>query len=199
MLRQPDWILWFDADAILGRTFEDRARTEEVLSSSDRQGIVLLHMHNLNLWRSNGHYRVDNAFNDLWHGVFWKNTGQLHYKPVGKLHQKQYPHFWLDDDKQIINSKFPDEDGQLIHFGFADDTEIARKYFKYRENGQEGWALDRLVTEDKDRVLEPVGDTWFPQWYLDSVHSVEIVEPKPKFNPEEMAEYGSFDEWQQSR
>lgn len=195
MLRHPDWILWFDSDAILGRQFEDRERTEAVLESSEAQGIVLLHLHNLNLWRSNGHYRVDNSFNDLWHGVFWKNTGQLHYKPVGRLHQKQYPQFWSDPDVHIINSKFPGDDGKLIHFGFATDEEIARKYFKYRESGQTGWALDRLVTENEERELIAVDPEWMPEWYLNSIHSLEITEPNPEFDPLEMRGYGSYDEW----
>lgn len=191
MLHQPDWIVWIDSDAILGRDFEDREKTEAILQSTEEQGIALLHLHNLNLWRSDSHYRVDNSFNDLWHGVFWKNTGQLHYKPVGKLHQKQYPLFWHDEDTHIVNSKYPSDTGKLIHFGFATDEEIARKYFKYRENGQTGWALDRLVSEGEDRDLQPVDASWYPTWYSMS----DAKMPDPTFDPEEMIKYGSYDEW----
>jgi hypothetical protein len=143
----PDWFCWFDTDAILGEHWEDRERAEGSLNQCDEQGIQLLHLHNLNLWRNDGWFRVDQSFNDLWHGVFWKNTGQLHYAPVGKLHQKQYPFFFHDHSTEVASSRFPNENGKLIHFGFASDDEIARKYFRYRDNGQTGWALDRLVDE----------------------------------------------------
>jgi len=191
---KPTWILWFDSDAILGRQFETRESTEATLNSCDEQGIVLLHLHNLNLWRSNRSYRVDNSFNDLWHGVWWRNTGELHYVPVARLHQKQYPQFWLDHDAPVINSKFPGETGKLIHLGFSTDEDIAAKYFKYRENGQTGWALDRLVTEDDKLDLQVVPDEWFPQWYLDEHAAVPY--PGPRFTPEDMAKHGSLQEWQ---
>jgi len=209
ILRKPDWLLWFDSDAILGRRFETREGTEEVLKSTEEQGIVLLHLHNLNLWRSNGHYRTDTQYNDLWHGVWWKNTGQLHYKPVGRLHQKQYPHFWVDDDTQVVNSKFPDDAGKLIHFGFATDEEIARKYFTYRAKGQAGFPLDRLAWEGPEereieggvlqpRTLEQAPGTWFPEWYLKE-HEIQQREPEPLFDPAEMMQYVDFDEWQRAR
>jgi len=192
---KPDWVLWFDSDAILGRQFETRDGAESVLKSCDTQGIHLLHLHNLNLWRSNRSYRVDNAFNDLWHGVWWKNTGELHYSPVAKLHQKQYPQFWIDRDRVICNSKYPNESGKLIHFGFATDDDIATKYFKYRENGQTGWPLDRLVSEDDKLELQVAPDEWFPEWYLKEREASHY--PGSRFSPENMACYDNFDQWKQ--
>jgi len=192
---KPDWILWFDSDAILGRQFETRARTEEVLNGCDAQGILLLHLHNLNLWRSNRSYRMDNAFNDLWHGVWWRNTKELHYDPVARLHQKQYPQFWLDHDRAVVNSKYPNDAGKLLHFGFATDDEIAKKYFKYRENGQTGWALDRLVTEDEKLDLKVASDEWFPEWYLKECDSVGY--PGAAFSAEEMLRYVDYAQWKQ--
>lgn len=202
MRMAPDWICWFDTDAILGRHWEDRDRTVETLEQTESQGIVLLHLHNLNLWRSDKYYRTDNSFNDLWHGVFWKNTGQLHYRPVGKLHQKQFPHFYHNDGEiQTVTSKFPDDSGKLIHFGFASDDEIAKKYFAYRDQGQSGWALDRLVTEDEDLTLVKAEQDWLPEWYLgDCLHTTgDDVNLSPIFDPDTMREYGSYKEWRERK
>ena len=197
MRMSPDWICWFDTDAILGRHWEDRGRTEESLMQTEEQGIALLHLHNLNLWRSDTYYRIDNSFNDLWHGVFWKNTGQLHYRPIGKLHQKQYPHFYHDDEIQTVTSQFPEDSGKLLHFGFASDDEIAKKYFAYRDQGQHGWALDRLVTEKTECDLVEAKEEWFPEWYLNEGQMDVRQKPVPIFDPEEMGEYGSYGEWKE--
>ena len=204
----PEWICWFDTDAMLGRHWEDRDRARETLEQCDKQGVVLLHLHNLNLWRNETFYRTDESFNDLWHGVFWKNTGQLYYTPVGKLHQKQFPHFYHDQSQQTITSRFPNEDGKLLHFGFATDEEIASKYFKYRANGQSGWALDRLVMEgprevegtdwqDEDRKLIATEATWFPEWWMGDQDDYfdGAKEPPPIFDPKEMAKIESFEDW----
>ena len=186
----PDWIVWFDSDAILGRNWSSREGTEENLQQCEEQGIELLHLHNVNLWRSLHWYRTDNSFNDLWHGVFWKNTKELHYTPIGKLHQKQYPYFHRDDS-QTVTSKFPNEEGKLIHLGFSRDEEIAKKYFTYRDNGQTGWALDRLVNESKMTLVD-VPESWYPEWF--PVQTKEAP-PEKLFTPENMSKYENYEEW----
>ena len=173
---QPNWILWFDSDAILGQFWEDRKRTEEALLATEKQGIDLLYLHNLNLWRSQSWYRVDQSFNDLNHGVWWRNTGELHYRPLAGLHREQFPVFFRDG-REMTRSVFPIEEGKLLHFGFATDDEIATKYFRYREQGQKDWKLDRLVSESKmvnaqtgeeeKFTLKRAPKKWFPKWYLD--------------------------------
>ena len=49
---RPEWIVWFDSDAVLGPFFEDRKNVEEALESAAESNFVRLFLHNLNLWRS---------------------------------------------------------------------------------------------------------------------------------------------------
>lgn len=201
---QPDWIVWFDSDAVLGRAWETRAKTEAALDQAAAQRIDILELHNLNLWRSPWWYRCDQSFNDLWHGVWWRNTGELWYQPVARLHQKQFPHSHRDPDVPAVHSKFPDADGCLLHFGFARDEEIARKYFTYRGDGQSGWALDRLVSEttmvnpqtgkEEAFTLEPVESAWMPSWLLEHLPEPKAA-PEPVFAPEAMAACGGLSQW----
>ncbi len=191
--QQPDFFVWADSDTVLGRYWESRERAEQVMLNMAQQQIDLLHLHNLNTWRSPWWYRVDQSFDDLWHGSIWKNSGELFYQPVAKLHQKQYPQFWRDPERPIIASKFDQPDGQLLHFGFASDIEIARKYFTYREHGQTGWALDRLVDEST-LELKPALKEWFPEWLLPALGEPGAM-PTPYFSPAQMAKFQSFEEW----
>ena len=190
---QPDWLAWWDTDACAGRFWESRERAELTLENAAKQQIDLLHLHNLNFWKSPWHYRVDQSFDGLDHGVYWRNTGELHYRPLAKLHQKQYPQFWHDVDRPIVASKFDQPDGQLLHFGFASEIEIARKYFAYREHGQTGWALDRLVDEST-LDLKPAMKEWFPEWLLPSLGEPGAA-PVPFFSPEQMSKFKDFAQW----
>lgn len=194
---QPDWICWFDSDALLGRLWEDREQTNTILSQADEKGVIRLHLHNLNLWRSNAWYRVDQEFDNLWHGVFWRNTGELHYRPVDRLHQKQYPHSFRDPEKDAqafaTEIRFDEPAGKLLHFGFASDEAIADKYFTYRGYGQKGYPLDRLVDESTLDVREaPV--EWFPEWWLKD-NRIDVAPPIRAFTPAAMAAIPSFEEW----
>jgi len=191
---RPDWILWYDTDACLGKSWETREATESFLTQADEQGAQLIALHNLNLWRSNWWYRTDEKFNDLWHMVWWKNSGELHYRPTAGLHQQQFPHFFEDEQKAATSVNFDQPSGQLLHFGFAHEREVMRKYFTYRENGQTGWALERLVNE-RELVVEPAMSEWFPDWLLEEMGGPEAG-PTPKLTPEEMAEYESFEAWE---
>jgi len=189
----PDWICWFDSDAILGKDWESYDDTRESLVSCDEKGIVLLHLHNLNLWKSDRFYRTDESFNDLWHGVFWKNTGELHYVPVPKLHQKQYPRFYYDQNKEVVTSKYTGSKGQLIHLGFSRTEEIVKKYFTYRELGQEGWALNRLVDET-NLSIEHSDAEWLPSWFEQNSKE-EFTLQDGCFGVKELAEISSYDHW----
>ena len=189
----PDWVVWHDLDALLGQHFEDRARTEHTLQQCEANGIELLHIHNCNLWRSPWWYRTDQEFDGLWHGVFWKVNPEMHYQPIGKLHQKQYPLFHRDPNTPITASKFEPQTGQLLHFGFASNEEIAKKYFIYRASGQRGYPLDRLVDEST-LALQPSDVAWFPEWLRPALGQAGSM-PPPCFSPARMAEFTSFEEW----
>ena len=192
---QPDWILWIDSDAILGRAWSTREATENLLGQVDGQGGHRLMLHNLNLWRSHWWFRTDEKFDDLWHGVAWKNTGELHYRPRAGLHQQQFPHCWHDEKKQEVMMRFDRPEGQLLHFGFAREEEIARKYFTYRAAGQTGWSLDRLVDERK-LELKPASSGWFPEWLLKEIGQPEDMPGASRYlGIEWMAARKDYEEW----
>jgi hypothetical protein len=162
--RDFDWICWYDSDAIPGALWETKENCEEVLKQADEQGFVQIFLHNLNLWRSPCWYRVDSAYNGLWHCVWWKNTGELHYPPVTRgLHKQQYPQPFRDERSVIRKLEMKDPKGQLLHYGFSDYERIVRKYLTYKQEGQIGERLDRLYRE-KDMHLEPVELDWFPEF-----------------------------------
>lgn len=193
----PEWICWIDTDTVLGRFFEDRSRVENMLLRATEDQLPRIHLHNLNLWLSPWWYRVDNQYNDLWHGVWWYNTGELHYRPIGQLHQKQYPHSFFDPNRNALalqlQPHFNEDTAQLIHFGFSEPAEIAKKYFVYRENGQSGWPLTRLVDEIQ-RELRQASVEWYPEWLLSELGQVGM-EPKKQFTLEEMQAYDNFPAW----
>ena len=190
---RPDWICWTDTDACLGRAWSTRPAAESFLSQADAQGAHLVMLHNLNLWRSHWWYRTDEKFNDLWHGVFWRNTGELHYQPRTGLHQQQFPLFWHDGQRPTVSVRFDRPEGQLLHFGFAREEEIVRKYFTYRQAGQTGWALERLVDERK-LCLESASSVWYPEWLLEEIGAPE-GSPAPKLTPGSMARVPDFKTW----
>ena len=132
-IMETDWILWLDCDEIL----EPRGHKDirELLNNTELDGYAF---HQINLWRTDKFYRVDNQYND---GIFvrlWRNNGRLHFNPQPGLHQRPYP---------LGVERVADSDIQIIHYGFATDEAIIKKYHTYKANGQEGWALSRLVDE----------------------------------------------------
>ncbi len=197
---RPDWICWIDTDTVLGRYFEKRERVEGALAQAEIDELPRIHLHNLNLWLSPWWYRIDGQYNDLWHGVWWRNTGELHYQPIAKLHQKQYPHSFRDSQKDAyamrLEPHFDEDTAKLIHFGFASAEEIARKYFTYRENGQTGWPLTRLVDETA-RQLVAVPAEWYPEWLLSELDDLQ-EEPTVEFKVQEMEKYDGFAQWQRA-
>ena len=194
---QPEWLAWFDTDACLGLHWADRERAHRTLEQAGAQGVDLMFLHNLNLWRTPWWFRVDQKFNDLWHGVFWRNTGELHYQPRAGLHQQQFPFFYRDHDRPVNATRFEDPTGQLLHFGFASQEEIARKYFTYRAHGQKDWALNRLVDEE-GMILEPAQSEWFPRIALDQIGFVSKNKPAPLFDPQTMAGFPSLEAWREA-
>jgi hypothetical protein len=53
-----------------------------------------------------------------------------------------------------------DSDIQIIHYGFATDEAIIRKFHTYKEHGQTGWALERLVDE-RTLAVRRIKPEWF--------------------------------------
>jgi hypothetical protein len=161
LLEQPDteFILWLDGDSLLDRTLTDNDNMllHSICEHAQKNNIDGILFEHYNLWRSDIHFRIDNSYHDLSHGVcaLWRNNGNLAFKKVNGLHQPQYP--------SGINSTFKINFG-IIHRGFATDYQIMTKYDVYKANGQNGWALDRLLDESTLNVMtidKNVLPTWF--------------------------------------
>ena len=52
----------------------------------------------------------------------------------------------------------------IIHRGFATDYQIMTKYNVYKSNGQNGWALDRLLDEETLQVNK-LDKNMLPEWF----------------------------------
>lgn len=154
-----DWIFWMDGDTIIERG-ANRGSIEGILLQADQNKIDGLLLGHYNLWRSDVHYRIDNEYHWLHNnGVlsFWKNNGKLNFPLNSGLHNNQYPNG--------ISRKARIQGLSLIHRGFATDEQIRNKYNIYKERGQTGWALDRLLNESTLKVLE-LDSNLLPEWFV---------------------------------
>jgi len=152
----PDWIGWIDGDCTFCRELTEDCKG--FLSKIEKEGFTSSKLHNLNLWRHPAFCRLDNKFDGLWHVVFWKNTGKLHYSPEEKLHRPGFPS-GLFLKKQFV----PLKSLSLLHYGFGTEFNIIKKYLTYKSHGQIGWNLDRLIDEQCSFQLEKVPRSRYPE------------------------------------
>ena len=136
-----DWFLWLDADELL---LEDRTRIDSLLakaSSADFDGIELPLV---NLWRSEHFYRIDSGFNEVKNVRFWRNKTDLNFSKKTGLHGLLHP---LEIKKVLEMDEL-----KVLHFGFSSALLIANKFSIYKENGQRGRNLLRLIDETNLQV-----------------------------------------------
>jgi hypothetical protein len=161
-----DWIFWMDGDTILdNRLLENNG--EELRNLCENGSVnkvdAFLFGH-YNLWRSDVHYRIDDGYHWL-HGKvvsLWRNNGNIYFPISSGLHQQQYPN-------GLYN--LSPCDYSLIHRGFATDYQIMTKYDVYKSRGQNGWDLERLLSEQTLQV-EKINYDLLPKWFkiTDEVH-----------------------------
>lgn len=179
----PQWIGWIDGDTILDRRLTNSCK--EILDGVGRKGYGAVKLHNLNLWRHPAFYRLDNRFNDLWHVVFWKNNGNLHYTPTASLHQRQYP--------KGIGKIYALEYGyHLLHYGFSTKKQIVKKYLTYKSYGQSGWDLDRLIDEITSWEVLKVEKECFPLENVPQDYDCIKMPSQLTYN-----EYRAFNSWEE--
>lgn len=145
-----DWIVWQDGDAVMSRDLTENMRGH--LDGVARVGLRCAKSIYLNLWRHPAWVRMDNEFFGLRPICFWKYDPRLRYDSRPGLHQAQYP-LGLGDPAPPI--------GKILHYGFASRAAIVRKYETYRQHGQSGWQLSRLIDEN-GLTLEKVDKDLFP-------------------------------------
>lgn len=180
-----DWIVWLDGDTLLdGRLLKNNGeKFKELCSIGIDRGCGGFRFGHYNLWRSDLHYRVDNSYHSLHNNVtpVWRNTGNLKFPMNTGLHNGQYP--------EGLNPPFIPTDCNLIHRGFATDYQILTKYEIYKDRGQSGWALDRLLDEST-LAVEKITSDILPDWFditddnnpIDKERIIEIYEKESRNN-----------------
>lgn len=165
---KPKYILWLDIDEIL----DARAAggIKQICEYGDEFDVDGFNLHTYNLWGSPCWIRTDSLFFDKWDVKLWKNNGKLKFSEVPGLHQPQHP----QGLGRIINANL-----QVIHRGFSDFNQIARKYMTYKKLGQAGWYLDRLRPDNPTIQAAPVDLTMFPEELR------PLAEPPAKITAEE--------------
>lgn len=150
---EPDFIFSLDADEI----FTDNARFElqKLLHQcvvNDFDGIQLSE---INLWRSSHWKRTDSLFNEGKFVRIWRCKPGIKFENIKQgLHQQHFP----TTLKKIMKVN----DISLLHFGFADERNIAFKYLTYKAHGQKGYDdLERLIDETR-LTLEKVEPKLLP-------------------------------------
>ena len=164
----PDWIYWQDPDEYLEKRGIDGIK--RLCEFGDEFGIDCFNFHEINLWSSRCWFRTDNAFNGKWDIRLWKNNKNLKFPERTGLHTPQHP----EGLAKVQNVNL-----QVIHFGFSDVEQIARKYATYKKLGQSGWALERMQPHSPELKLEPANLQWF------SDEDRPKIEPPPRITKEE--------------
>ena len=165
-----DWILWLDGDLLLdGRLLsEDGKELKELCRLGSLHNIDGYMFNHYNLWRSDIYYRIDDAYHSLngnWCAL-WRNNGNLQFINQSGLHLRQYP----NGIHRINPTPYA-----VVHRGFATDYQIMTKYDVYKENGQEGWKLERLLNEHELEVVR-LEDELLPNWF----EITDDINPKDK-------------------
>lgn len=158
-----DWVFWLDCDEVIEAKGE-RGGVRELCEATTKGGVNLFER---NLWRTDRVVRVD----ELWaQGLFcrlWKLTDALSFDIKPGLHHSLAPDGIVGRDTGTL---------KVIHYGYADDESIIRKYNTYKAHGQTGRALDRMIDESSLRLGEASPD-WFsdPHWPYGSMPGPDWV------------------------
>lgn len=149
-----DFILWLDADEVLSETSSEKL--QEVCEYCKKNEIDGLKLKKINLWRSGTWERTDSLYDEGWFVQLWRITPGIGYENVtAGLHKLPYPSTMKKLEKT--------DELAVLHYGFANELNLAFKYLTYKSHGQNGYVmLDRIVNEDL-RVLSRVPKEKFPE------------------------------------
>jgi len=151
---EPDYLLSIDADEVVCRG--EKSALQRLCNLCDAEKYDGLEFKLINLWRSSNWKRLDSLYDEGWFLKLWKVSPGISFDTSKKgLHQRLFPSQIQKTYRQNLLS--------IIHYGFADDLNLAYKYLTYKAHGQRGYEmLDRLVDEDQ-LVLEEVPEKLFPE------------------------------------
>lgn len=134
---QPDFLLRIDCDEIF--CHNSKEALQKVCRTCVDENIDAAHLRSINLWRSPNHKRVDDAYDSAWFSRLWRVKPDTRITPHPGLHRMIQP----DNVKSFHRFDTP----QILHYGFADDQQLAGKFLTYRRRGQSGWGLTRMLDE----------------------------------------------------
>ena len=147
----PDWIVSLDPDEIFERQGE-LGGIRKLCHYGDEHNIDSFSFLYHNLWKGQKNFRTDELWLKNWQPKLWKNTGKLKFDVKEGLHLRQYP-LGLKTDRRT--------DIKVIHYGFASEENVNKKYSNYQSLGQSGWSLER-IRDEKTLTLKPFSRDWFP-------------------------------------
>ena len=149
-----DWLFRIDADEVIEKAGEDGG-IRRLCERGDAESVDSFAFRNANLWRHPGFYRLDNAFNDFVSCRLWRLSESVRYEKTDRgLHQRAVPDGLKKEEWADIIT---------LHYGFASDESIIRKFLTYKSHGQDGWDLYRLIDERTLRVARSKSE-WFNEF-----------------------------------
>ena len=93
----------------------------------------------VNLWKSEEYFRTDEYFNKVEKIHLWKNVPAMYFSGESGLHRELHP--------ISIKAIYAQDSIRILHLGFSTREKIVRKFLTYKNLGQEGRSLWRLIDE----------------------------------------------------
>lgn len=152
----PDWIVFLDPDEVFDRHGEEGG-IRSLCQYGVEHGIDSFSFLYYNLWKGEENYRVDELWNKNWQRKLWRNTGSLKFNVREGLHLSQFP-AGLRNERRT--------DVKLVHYGFAGEDKVNKKFSTYQSLGQSGWTLQR-IRDEKTLELKKFEKEWFPPTVLE--------------------------------
>lgn len=130
------WFMILDLDEIL--TCE-RAELIELIEQAELKKCTGVSFKLVNLWKSEEYFRTDEYFNKVEKVHLWKNVSPMYFSGESGLHRELHP--------ISIEAIYIQDSIRILHLGFSTREKIVRKFLRYKNLGQEGRSLWRLIDE----------------------------------------------------
>ena len=133
---ETDWFMILDFDEIL--TCE-KAELLEIIEQAELEKCTGVSFKLVNLWKSEEYFRTDEYFNKVEKIHLWKNVSTMLFSGESGLHRELHP--------VSIKAIYAQDSLRILHLGFSTREKIVRKFLTYKNLGQEGRSLWRLLDE----------------------------------------------------
>ncbi len=147
----PDWVVFLDPDEVFDR-FGENNGIRSLCRYGDENNIDGFAFQEFNLWKDLFHYRTDELWHQNWPVRLWKNNGKLKFDVKEGLHNRLFPN-GID--------KWSRSEIKVIHYGFASEDKVNKKFSTYQSLGQSGRDLER-IKDETGLKLKPFARDWFP-------------------------------------